>query len=380
MRGHVHLQKMRTVLFLLSLSARFKALTQSIFFFVLTSFTTLVTPVTAASELPAKVPNEINQTVINQLNPKECQEIFDQLQANYVETQTLPSSQKQPDATTVTKILSQLKIGVELRENNTVAAPVRPFRSEILSDHFGYIRFGTLNSQSVIDLDATLNRFINQPIFGVILDLRTTNFSQDYQLTLEIASCFTPVKTPLFRLSSPRTGENHVFQTGTTPPLFTGPVVILTDHSTQGASELLGAVLKKQVHALIFGKTTPGKTAEYRSFPIGSKYQLLVATAEAIVPDASQIFATGLVPDIVTPQSQEELNRILYLTDSQSVVPFITEIEPPKTNEAALIAGKNPDLDAIEAQEEGRTPPEHLIDATLQRAMDFLVTLRFFKQ
>jgi len=43
------------------------------------------------------------------------------------------------------------------------------------------------------------------------------------------------------------------------------------------------------------------------------------------------------------------------------------------------VAGKNPDLDAYEADHSGKSKQQHAKDLVLQRAIDFLTTISVFK-
>lgn len=52
--------------------------------------------------------------------------------------------------------------------------------------------------------------------------------------------------------------------------------------------------------------------------------------------------------------------------------PFVFERERVQMNEAALVAGTNPEIDAEE-------PAEGLVDRPLQRAVDLVTALRIFR-
>ena len=62
--------------------------------------------------------------------------------------------------------------------------------------------------------------------------------------------------------------------------------------------------------------------------------------------------------------------------------PFVYETERPHLNEAALLAGTNPELDAAEAaqQRRGRAPDRIPRDAVLQRAIDLVTSLAIYQK
>ena len=60
---------------------------------------------------------------------------------------------------------------------------------------------------------------------------------------------------------------------------------------------------------------------------------------------------------------------------------FVFENERPHLNEAALLAGTNPELEAIEAAQHGRAPTkETLHDAVAQRAVDLVTSLAIYQK
>jgi hypothetical protein len=70
---------------------------------------------------------------------------------------------------------------------------------------------------------------------------------------------------------------------------------------------------------------------------------------------------------------------VLAESDNQSSAPFITDEPRQHLNEAALVAGTNPELDAYEAQQSGQSQPAKPKDPMLQRAVDFLITVNLYK-
>jgi hypothetical protein len=78
--------------------------------------------------------------------------------------------------------------------------------------------------------------------------------------------------------------------------------------------------------------------------------------------------------------AQETENQVLAQSDSGPLEPYISDEERARLNEAALVNGTNPELDAYEEQESGKTAKAHLKDECLQHAIDFLITLSLYKK
>jgi C-terminal processing protease CtpA/Prc len=161
--------------------------------------------------------------------------------------------------------------------------------------------------------------------------------------------------------------------------VYQGPLALVVDQEAAGAAEVIAAALKVKAHALVIGEKTSGSAAEYQSSPIGSNLLLSIAVTQVQVPDFPSIFPSGIQPDIPVVQPADQEHSVLAETDNQSSEPFITDEPRKHLNEAALVSGTNPELDAYEAQQSGQVPPAKQKDPMLQRAVDFLITVNLYK-
>jgi hypothetical protein len=336
-------------------------------------------PSPSSGTTPERVPAiSPTKSLVDQLGPTQYQEILSQLRSNYVDP-TAVNTQALDQAAMV-ELLSKLGPGVRLRLRSEIAKPTtaRPFRSEILNDHFGYIRCGTLNQNTLVKLDDALGTFRNQNVRGVIVDLRTTPESTDYHLAGEFISRFVLKDTLAYRIVGSKADQERSFSS-TLDPLYQGALAVLVDEETSGAAEVIAAALKVKAHALLIGQKTTGSAAEYQTSPIGNNLLLAIAVTQVQVPGYPAIFPNGLQPDILVSQPVDQERSVLAESDNQSSAPFITDEPRQHLNETALVAGTNPELDAYEAQQSGQTQPAKPKDAMLQRAVDFLITVNLYK-
>ena len=112
---------------------------------------------------------------------------------------------------------------------------------------------------------------------------------------------------------------------------------------------------------------------------LGEGLVLTVAVGKLVIPGTSTIFPNGLTPDISVSFPKKQLDAILQLEDEKGIRDYIFDEERPHTNEAALVAGKNPDLDAYQtAHMNASAKPNTPKDVVLQRAIDFLTTISVF--
>ncbi len=128
---------------------------------------------------------------------------------------------------------------------------------------------------------------------------------------------------------------------------------------------------------LLIGQRTPGETVEYEKVTLGEEAYLRFAVAELVFADDSSLFRTGITPDLEIEMAISDKAYIFDASREQGMKPFIFSKQPPRLNEAALVAGTNPELDYAIALSAGRDTgydsiPIH--DRVVQAALDYLVT------
>jgi hypothetical protein len=317
--------------------------------------------------------------LIDQLDQAGLQRVIDQLRSSYVDSSALTTQEINQAA--VEGLLSRLGPGATLQTKTQTEPPVpnRPFKSELIQTQFGYLRLGSFTQSGLPQLDEALGNFRNRGVSGLILDLRTMQPGSDFQLAADILSRFVPKGKVLFKLVEPKGGAEQAY-TSSADPIFTAPLAVLVSQDNAGTAEAVAGTLREQSHALIIGQKTSGRAVEYERYPIGDNLVLKIATKELVISGAPLIFPAGLTPDLAVPFSRQQQDTVLALADQNGVSDYIFDEERPHTNEAALVAGKNPDLDAYEADHaNGKLKQPHIKDLVLQRAIDFLTTISVFR-
>jgi C-terminal processing protease CtpA/Prc len=332
-------------------------------------------PTPAAS--PASSAQSGPSRLIDQLDVNQLKEILDKLRTNYVDSRALTNDELNQAA--IKLLLAKLGPGVRVQTQSEFARaiPVRPFRYDVVSNRFSYIRLGTLKDNTLTQLDNALGESRSRNVEGLIIDLRTVSEDSDYDMANSILSRFVGNGEPTFNLIT-KGAEPKKFTSQSTP-LYQGPIALLIDGQTAGAAEVIAGVLKTKDRALLIGQTTAGRAVKYKTEPLGD-LQVSVAESEIQIAGLPLIFPGGLVPDITVNEPQEVENQVLAQSDSGPLDPFITDDERPRLNEAALVNGTNPELDAYEEQEAGKTSKAQLKDESLQHAIDFLITLSLYKK
>jgi hypothetical protein len=337
-------------------------------------------PGPAAASSPLASPT--TEDLVNSLGPADLQAVITLLKTNFTNPDAITDTEL--SRATVEGLIMRLPRGVMLlpaKENATAEAPGVSY-SEIIGGHTGYVRIGSLNAANLQALDKSLNNFAVKNVNAIIVDLRASQATTDLALAAEFAKRFCPKGKTLFALRKPAARQDRLFSSDR-DPAFRGLVMVLTDVDTGGAAEAIAAALRFYNKALVIGQTTAGRAAEYSDLSLPSGKILRAASAEMVSPDGRLLFPDGLKPDLPVEMSMADKRQIFQLSGEKGMGPFVYEVGRPHMNEAALLAGTNPEVEAAEAaqQRRGRSPekpPAH--DPVLQRALDVVTSLEVYQK
>ena len=332
------------------------------------------------SQSPSAKPT--TEQLVNSLNPADLQAVISLLKSNFTNPDAITDTEL--NRATIQGLMVRLPHGVMLlpnRESASMEAPIA-FYSEILDGHIGYVRLGSLNSANLQALDKSLSSFATKKVDALVIDLRASQATNDFAMAAEFAKRFCPKGKPLFTLRKPAARQDRVFNSDR-DLAFRGLIMVLTDGDTAGAAEALADALHFYDKALIMGQPTAGRAVEYSDLPLPSGKILRVAVAEIVSAEGHSLFLEGIKPDVPVEMSMVDKRQIFQLSSEKGMAPFVYEAGRPHMNEAALLAGTNPEVEAAEAaqQRRGRSPekpPTH--DPVLQRALDVVTSLEIYQK
>jgi hypothetical protein len=334
-----------------------------------------------ASPAPiSKPPPLTTRAAVDALNDAELEQIIKLLKENYITPSALGEAEQR--RAVVQGLLDRLAPGAALVAARAGSgSEPSPFRAEILDQRIGYIRLGSTTPDNIAELDATLQKFTASALPALVLDLRATPPSSEFEQTADVCKRFCPKGRVLFSVKKPNIKQEQIL-TSKDDPKYRGILVALVDQDTAGNAEVIAAVLRAHVNALIIGQQTRGEAVEFAEFPMASGSVLRVAVAEVALPENVAVFPGGVKPDLAVDVDQETTEQLLKLELEKGVSEFVFESERPRMNEAALVAGTNPELEAIQAAQKAKgekaKPPQR--DAVLQRAVDFITTISIYEK
>ena len=340
------------------------------------------TPKPAAKPPKPAKPGEppTTRTAVDALTDAELDQVISLLKDNFINPDALSDDELKRAG--VQGLIERIAPGASIIEATaTGTTEVSPFRAEILDARIGYARLGATTPGNVAELDAALQNFTEKKLGALVLDLRATPPSAEFEQTAEVCRRFCPKGKVLFSVKKPNIKQEQIL-TSKDDPKYRGVMVVLVDRDTAGNAEIIAAVLRTHVRAMVIGQRTKGEAVEFAELPLAGGKLLRVAVAEVGLPDNVAVFPGGVKPDLLVEVAQETTNEVLKRELEKGVGEFVFESERARMNEAALIAGTNPELDAIQALQKarGEKPKPPLRDTVLQRAVDFITTIAIYEK
>jgi len=252
----------------------------------------------------------------------------------------------------------------------------------LFDESYGYIRIGNVGPKLPEEFGLVLRKLLStNQLKGLVLDLRYAN-GRDYAAATKVADRFLGSEQPLLDW-----GKGFVHSTDKTNA-FRAPVAVLVNHSTAGAAEALGAILRHADVGLLIGTNTAGQASITRDFNLSNGDVLRLAVSPVKVGGGSVV--ERLRPDILVPVNPDDEKA--YFVDAYKVLAkpgsvagtnlaslSVTNKPRRRLNEAELVRmlreGENPDEEPARAARPTEPARPVITDPALSRAIDLLKAL-----
>jgi len=186
----------------------------------------------------------------------------------------------------------------------------------------GYIQLSQFSAGSAAEMAKAIQALEAQGVRGYVLDLRN-NPGGLFQAGLEIAQEWLDQGTVVYTVN--RDGLETDFTAGG-KALTAKPLVVLVNHGTASASEILAGALQDHRRATLVGETTFGKGLIQSVFKLSNGDGLAVSVARYETPLHHDIHRRGIVPDqLVSSQSEATANDPQY----EAAVAWLTQNSVP---------------------------------------------------
>jgi len=174
---------------------------------------------------------------------------------------------------------------------------IQSVRSKILEGNIGYIRMTQFQESTANDLTKQLEHLITKHIQGLILDVRN---NPGGLLTSAVSVSEQFLEAGRLVVSIQGRNEKKVeYRAGANSKHYQYPMIVLINHGSASASEIVAAAMQDWGKAVIIGTTSFGKGSVQTILPLSDGSGLRLTTAKYYTPKGKSIHSIGVKPDIV---------------------------------------------------------------------------------
>ena len=190
----------------------------------------------------------------------------------------------------------------------------------------GYLKVNGLYTNSGAIIVEQLHAWQSTNCFGVILDIRGAD-GIDLESVVDIGSLFARAGDTLFILRDGYNTAVTAYQAKTSPPL-DKPVMVLIDHNTSGAAEVLAGLLSACKGAMLIGTPTRGDDRVRTIIPLSSDRVLYIATRRIELGKGPAYYQKGVLPHVrVTSTNEPAIRENEFAEEEPDIFAGISEQE-----------------------------------------------------
>jgi carboxyl-terminal processing protease len=167
-----------------------------------------------------------------------------------------------------------------------------------LEPGYAYIRISQFQDDTAADLQKKLGELVtrNGPQKGAVLDLRN---NPGGLLTAAVAVGDDFLDNGVIVTTRGRLPDANMSFSAHPGDLLDGaPMIVLTNHGTASAAEIVSGALKDNHRALTMGQRSFGKGVVQTVLPLDADHAVKITTARYYTPNGTSIQAEGIKPDI----------------------------------------------------------------------------------
>jgi carboxyl-terminal processing protease len=167
--------------------------------------------------------------------------------------------------------------------------PIESLRfSYMLDDKTGIVRVANFTQTTADELDAAIIALKKKGMEQLILDLRG-NPGGLLNQAVKVSERFLPAGDKIVFTRGRVPDSDEDFFAGNGGKRFDSPLVVLVDHSSASASEIVSGAIQDHDRGLVIGETTFGKGLVQRVIPLRNGGALAVTTAKYYTPSGRLI-------------------------------------------------------------------------------------------
>ena len=238
----------------------------------------------------------------------------------------------------------------------------------------GYIRISDFGATTSRDLNKAIKELEKDKVVGYVVDVRN-NPGGYLTAAIDVSDAFLDGGEIVSTRGKEKTDIERVF--AKPGDLVNGkPVVVLINHGSASASEIVAGALQDNGRGLVMGSQSFGKGSVQQQKPLGDGTAIHITIARYYTPSGRSIQNEGITPDIEALHSKVEV-----LEKKESMYSEASFKNSLKNDKAKKKDKKKSDKDDKDSDDE-ETPFEELTDEEkdardyqLQRAMEMVIAM-----
>ena len=220
--------------------------------------------------------------------------------------------------------------------------PIKSVKTKILEPGYAYVRITSFQEKTPQELIEALEKLENnQQMKGIILDMRF-NPGGLLSSAIEVADEF--LEDGFIVSVKGKSKETQMEFKATPNPSqrkHPYPIIILINHGTASAAEIVTGALKDNNRALVLGQKSFGKGLVQTVIPLGEDYAVKLTTAYYYTPKGVCIDKIGITPDIEIPEMETPGNKNSEKVKEDKVFKYFSSPEEDFQVKMALSILKN---------------------------------------
>lgn len=233
------------------------------------------------------------------------------------------------------------------------------------AEKIGYIRISDFGATTSKELNEAIKKLEKKDVIGYVLDVRN-NPGGYLTAAIDVADAFLDGGEIVSTRGKEKTDIERVF--AKKGDLTNGkPIVVLINHGSASASEIVAGALQDNGRALVMGSQSFGKGSVQQQKPLGDGTAIHITIARYYTPSGHSIQGEGITPDVEVLQSKVEV-----LERKESMYSEASFKNALKNEEADKKDKKKSDDDE---DKELTDEEKDALDYQLQRGMDMVIAI-----
>ncbi|WP_022850433.1 S41 family peptidase [Limisalsivibrio acetivorans] len=184
---------------------------------------------------------------------------------------------------------------------------IHSVKHSMIGDDVGYIRIIQFQNDVSDEIAAAVTDLRNKGAEGFVIDLRN-NPGGLLSEAIKVSSIFLPANLEVVYTKDRNGRDQHFRSSMLSTKEKEKPLVVLVNEGSASASEIFSGAVQDHGRGTLIGKNTYGKASVQTIIPIGEGAAMKLTTAKYYTPKGRMIHETGIKPDVVVEQKDDEMD------------------------------------------------------------------------